>query len=117
MQRVQGVYSPLVPDSEVCTRLVKWQKVAKLAEAPAEAGFSGGSAAPWSSVNNCTEGGTRRRLKLELRSRGFDGSDEEIAILLRGSGLIFGQGALIYRNGRLKETQNEPLQELWPGWL
>lgn len=117
VQRVQGVYSPLVPDSEVCTRLVKWQKVAKLAEAPAEAGFSGGNAAPWSSVNNCTEGGTRRRLKLELCSRGFDGSDEEIAILLRGSGLRFGQGALIYRNGRLKETQNEPLQELWPGWL
>ncbi|MBJ2555089.1 replication endonuclease, partial [Salmonella enterica subsp. enterica serovar Bareilly] len=27
VQRVQGVYSPLVPDSEVCTRLVKWQKV------------------------------------------------------------------------------------------
>ncbi|MDI5036035.1 hypothetical protein MJM43_31400, partial [Salmonella enterica subsp. enterica serovar Montevideo] len=42
------------PDSEVCTRLVKWQKVAKLAEASAEAGFSGGNAAPWSSVNNCT---------------------------------------------------------------
>lgn len=117
VQRVQGVYSPLVPDSEVCTRLVKWQKVAKLAEASAEAGFTGGTAAPWSSVNNCTEGGTRRRLKLELRSRGFEGSDEEIAILLRGSGLIFGQGALIYRNGRLKETRNEPLQELWPGWL
>ncbi|EML4683175.1 replication endonuclease [Citrobacter amalonaticus] len=117
VQRVQGVYSPLVPDSEVCTRLVKWQKVAKLAEASAEAGFTGGTAAPWSSVNNCTEGGTSRRLKLELRSRGFDGSDEEIAILLRGSGLRFGQGALIYRNGRLKETQNEPLQELWPGWL
>ncbi|EFM6015493.1 TPA: replication endonuclease [Escherichia coli] len=117
VQRVQGVYSPLIPDSEVCTRLVKWQKVAKLAEAPAEAGFSGGNAAPWSSVNNCTEGGTRRRLKLELCSRGFDGSDEEIAILLRGSGLRFGQGALIYRNERLKETQNEPLQELWPGWL
>lgn len=116
VQRVQGVYSPLVPDSEVCTRLVKWQRVAKLAEASAEAGFSGGTAAPWSSVNNCTEGGTRRRLKLELRSRGFDGSDEEIAILLRGSGLRYGQGALIYRNGRLKETRNEPLQELWPGW-
>ncbi|EMG8327503.1 replication endonuclease [Salmonella enterica] len=117
VQRVQGVYSPLVPDSEVCTRLVKWQKVAKLAEAPAEAGFSGGNAAPWSSVNNCTEDGTRRRLKLELRSRGFDGSDEEIGILKRGGGLRFGQSALIYRNGRLQEKQNEPMQELWPGWL
>ncbi|WP_410741702.1 replication endonuclease, partial [Citrobacter freundii] len=117
VQRVQGVYSPLVPDSAVCTRLVKWQKVAKLAEAPAEAGFSGGNAAPWSSVNNCTEGGTRRRLKLELRSRGFDGSDDEIAILIRGSGLRFGQVALIYRNGRLQETRSEPMHELWPGWL
>ncbi|EAX3816684.1 replication endonuclease [Salmonella enterica] len=117
VQRVQGVYSPLVPDSEVCTRLVKWQKVAKLTEASAEAGFSGGNAAPWSSVNNCTEGGTRRRLKLELRSRGFDGSDEEIDILKRGGGLRFGQSALIYRNGRLQEKQNEPMQELWPGWL
>lgn len=117
VQRVQGVYSPLVPDSAVCTRLVKWQKVAKLAEAPAEAGFSGGNAAPWSSVNNCTEGGTRRRLKLELRSRGFEGSDDEIAILMRGSGLRFGQVALIYRNGRLQETRNEPTHELWPGWL
>ncbi|HCW3132599.1 replication endonuclease [Citrobacter freundii] len=117
VQRVQGVYSPLVPDSAVCTRLVKWQKVAKLAEAPAEAGFSGGNAAPWSSVNNCTEGGTRRRLKLELRSRGFEGSDDEIAILMRGSGLRFGPVALIYRNGRLQETRNEPTHELWPGWL
>ena len=117
MQRVQGVYSPLIPDSAVCTRLVKWQKVAKLAAAPAEAGFSGGNAAPWSSVNNCTEGGTRRRLKLELRSRGFDGSDDEIAILMRGSGLRFGQMALIYRNGRLQETRSEPMHEVWPGWL
>lgn len=40
VQRVQGIYSPLIPDSEVCTRLIKWQKVAKLAEASAEAGFS-----------------------------------------------------------------------------
>lgn len=46
VQRVQGIYSPLIPDSEFCTRLVKWQKVTKLAEAPAEAGFSGGSAPP-----------------------------------------------------------------------
>lgn len=47
VQRVQGVYSPLIPDSEVCTRLVKWQKVAKLAEASTEAGGAGGNAAPW----------------------------------------------------------------------
>ncbi|AUU82755.1 replication endonuclease [Leclercia sp. LSNIH1] len=116
VQRVQGIYSPLIPESEVCTRLMKWQKVAKLAEAPAEAGFSGGSAAPWSSVNNCTEGGTRRRLKLELNQRGFAGSDEEVDILLRGSGLIFGATALIYRHGRLQEKRRKPEEELWPGW-
>lgn len=116
VQRVQGIYSPLIPESEVCTRLMKWQKVAKLAEAPAEAGFSGGSAAPWSSVNNCTEGGTRRRLKLELNQRGFAGSDEEVDILLRGSGLIFGATALIYRHGRLQEKRSKPEEELWPGW-
>ncbi|MCE1910314.1 replication endonuclease, partial [Enterobacter hormaechei] len=98
------------------TRLVKWQKVAKLAEAPAEAGFSGGSAAPWSSVNNCTEGGTRRRLKLELNQRGFAGTDEEIDILKRGGGLKFGRSALIYRKGRLQEKRNNPENEQWPGW-
>jgi hypothetical protein len=116
VQRVQGIYSPLIPESEVCTRLVKWQKVAKLAAAPAEAGFSGGSAAPWSSVNNCTEGGTRRRLKLELNQRGFAGTDEEIDILKRGGGLKFGRSALIYREGRLQEKRNNPEDEQWPGW-
>lgn len=116
VQRVQGIYSPLIPESEVCTRLMKWQKVAKLAEAPAEAGFSGGSAAPWSSVNNCTEGGTRRRLKLELNQRGLSGNDEEVDILLRGSGIMFGSTALIYLNGRLQEKRSQPENELWPGW-
>lgn len=116
IQRVNGVYSPLVPDSEVCTRLIKWQKVAKLAEAPAEAAFDLDLKHPWSSVNNCTEGGTRRRLKLELNQRGFAGSDEEVDILLRGSGLIFGATALIYRHGRLQEKRSKPEEELWPGW-
>ncbi|MCP1116343.1 replication endonuclease, partial [Enterobacter bugandensis] len=92
------------------------QKVAKLAEAPAEAGFSGGSAAPWSSVNNCTEGGTRRRLKLELNQRGFAGTDDEIDILMRGGGLKFGRSALIFRDGKLKENRSRPEDEQWPGW-
>lgn len=116
VQRVQGIYSPLIPESEVCTRLMKWQKVAKLAEAPAEAGFSGGSAAPWSSVNNCTEGGTRRRLKLELNQRGFAGSDYELDILQRGGGLEFGNSALVFRGGRLQESRFKPQDEQWPGW-
>ncbi|MBE5254154.1 replication endonuclease [Mixta mediterraneensis] len=115
IQRVQGIYSPQFPDSEVVTRLVKWEKVAKLAEASAEAGFSGGNAAPWSSVNNCT-GPERRRLKLELKSRGFEGGDEEIDILLRGSSLSYcAETALIYKNGRLSEKIPHSEDELWPG--
>ncbi|HAV6910493.1 TPA: replication endonuclease, partial [Cronobacter sakazakii] len=116
VQRVQGIYSPHVQGSEVATRLVKWAIVPKLAEASAEAGFSGGAAAPWSSVNNCT-GGTRRRLKIELQKRGFDGSDLEIDALLRGSSLALGYGrALIYRNGVLRERHPQPENESWPGW-
>ncbi|MGD8107788.1 replication endonuclease [Pantoea sp. FN0302] len=104
VQRIQGIYSPQIYGSEIPTRLVKWEKVAK-AEAPAEAGFSGGIAAPWSSVNNCT-GPQRRRLELELKSRGFDGSDEEIALLLRGANLDSGaKMKLFYQNGRLQEKR------------
>lgn len=116
VQRVQGVYSPLIPDSEVCTRLVKWQKVAKLAEASAEAAFDLDLKHPWSSVNNCTEGGTRRRLKLELNQRGFAGSDYELDILQRGGGLEFGNSPLVFRGGRLQESRFKPQDEQWPGW-
>ncbi|WP_270494327.1 replication endonuclease [Citrobacter gillenii] len=116
IQRVNGVYSPLVPDSEVCTRLIKWQKVAKLAEAPAEAAFDLDLKHPWSSVNNCTEGGARRRLKVELQSRGFDGSEENIDVLMRGAGLAYGGTSLFYRSGRLQERNNRPEDERWPGW-
>ncbi|MDI6433010.1 replication endonuclease [Cronobacter turicensis] len=116
VQRVQGIYSPHVQGSEVVTRLVKWAIVPKLAEASAEAGFSGGAAAPWSSVNNCT-GGTRRRLTIELQNRGFDGSDLEIDALLRGSSLALGAGkSLIYRKGQLQERMPQPQNETWPGW-
>ncbi|EOW6671106.1 replication endonuclease [Cronobacter dublinensis] len=116
VQRVQGIYSPHVQGSQVATRLVKWAIVPKLAEASAEAGFSGGAAAPWSSVNNCT-GGIRRRLTIELQNRGFDGSDLEIDVLLRGSSLALGSGkSLIYRKGRLQERMPQPQNETWPGW-
>lgn len=116
VQRVQGVYSPHVRDSEVCTRLVKWQKVAKLSEAPAEAGFDLDLNPPWSSVNNCTEGGTRRRLKMELISRGYEGTDYEVDILRRGGGLQYGQTALIFKNGALVEKRKRVEDEVWPGW-
>jgi len=116
VQRIQGIYSPLIPGSEVCTRLVKWEKVPKLAEAAAEAGFDLDLNSPWSSVNNCTEGGTRRRLKLELQSRGFDDSEENLNILMRGGGLAYGRTSLIYRSGQLQERQNRTEEVSWPGW-
>ncbi|EIZ9128720.1 replication endonuclease [Cronobacter turicensis] len=116
VQRIQGIYSPLIPGSEVCTRLVKWEKVPKLAEAAAEAGFDLDLNSPWSSVNNCT-GGTRRRLTIELQRRGFDGSDLEVDLLIRGSGLSLGAGrTLIYRNGELRERKSQPENTIWPGW-
>ncbi len=116
VQRVQGIYFLLIPDSELCTRLVKWQKVAKLAEAPAEAGFSRAVGAAWNSVNNCIEGGTRRRLKLDLHSRGFSGSDEDVDILMRVIGLTYGRTSLIFRGGHLREQRSKQENEIWPGW-
>ncbi|MGD8163359.1 replication endonuclease [Pantoea sp. FN0307] len=102
VQRIQGIYSPQIRGSEIPTRLVKWEKVAK-AEASAEAGFSGGSAAPWSSVNNCTHA-QRHRLTGALQRRGVAGSDRDIAVLMRGGRLLIsGRNYLIYRNGRLTE--------------
>lgn len=84
---------------------MKWEKVAKLAEASAETGFSGGIAAPWSSVNNCT-GPQRRRLELELKARGFEGREEEFNLLFRGCSLNSGaRMRLFYRNGRLQEKK------------
>ncbi|HEY3982691.1 replication endonuclease [Cedecea sp.] len=116
VQRVQGIYSPHVSDSEIVTRLVKWDRVPKLAEAQAEAAFDPDLNHPWSSVNNCTEG-TRRRLTLELNRRGFQATDEQIAILMRGSGLVMSPGAsLCYRNGRLDEKRLRAEDEGWPGW-
>ncbi|KAA7421133.1 replication endonuclease, partial [Salmonella enterica subsp. enterica serovar Lubbock] len=81
---IYGIWSPIA-EGKICTHAVKWKMVRKAVDVQ-EAAADQGACAPWSSVNNCTEGGTRRRLKLELRSRGFDGSDEEIDILERGGG-------------------------------
>ncbi|MBE4879127.1 replication endonuclease [Enterobacter cloacae complex sp. P39RS] len=114
--RVKGVFSPVVgAGSPILTRLTKWKIVPKLTADQAVA-VSGANAPPRSSVNNCTEGGTRRRLKLELNQRGVAGTDEEIDILKRGGGLKFGRSALIYREGRLQEKRNNPEDEQWPGW-
>nr|WP_253260261.1 replication endonuclease [Pectobacterium odoriferum] len=117
VQRIQGVYSPLLGTaSEVVTRLVKWGIVPKLAVAPAEAGFSGGSAAPWSSVNNCTQG-NRRRLSELLKVRGFSGENEQVSILLRGGNLSLGGGRMLrMANGQLNEYEKSTDSELWDGW-
>ncbi|CDH06104.1 Replication gene A protein (GpA) (modular protein) [Xenorhabdus bovienii str. oregonense] len=61
VQRISGIYSPrLGESSSFITRTVKWKIVPKSSATPAGDGFgvssnSGGSAASWSSVNNCTE--------------------------------------------------------------
>lgn len=120
VQRIQGIYSPLLGlESLICTRLVKWQIVPKLAESAAQAGglaFSGGNAAARSSVNNCTPE-HRHRLSQELRSRGFIGDEEEIAILERGSSLKFyGDRSVRLNNGRLEEVAPRPEHQRWPGW-
>lgn len=117
VQRITGIYSPGLGDaSAVCTRLVKWTIVPKLAESAAEAGLPGGTAAPWSSVNNCTPEDWRR-LSRELQRRGFAGDQFEMDILARGSALrIYGDRVLKMRNGRLEEMGGNPACELWPGW-
>lgn len=84
VQRVQGIYSPLVGrSSEVETRLVKWAIVPKLAASEAAAAFYGGPAAPWSSVNNCTQS-TITELKKGLGIQHQDG-DQMAKALLRGN--------------------------------
>ncbi|WP_145538994.1 replication endonuclease [Yersinia kristensenii] len=120
VKRVLGIYSPLLgEDSAVCTRLVKWQIVPKLAESAAQAGglaFSGGNAAARSSVNNCTPE-SRQRLTQELRSRGLIGDEHEIAILERGSSLkVYGDRSVRLNNGRLEEVAPRPEHQRWPGW-
>ena len=114
--RVKGVFSPAVGmDVPILTRITKWKIVPKLA-ADQAAAVSGANAPPRSSVNNCTDGEAPWRLKSDLNQRGVVGSDEEIAILMRGSGLMYGRGTLIYRNGRLQEKQHDSSSQRWPGW-
>lgn len=114
--RVKGVFSPSVGmDTPILTRLMQWKIVPKLAADQAVA-VSGANASPRSSVNNCTEL-DRKRLEVELIARGFDGSADEICVLLRGSGLSMGgERMLAYSKGRLTERGGETENEIWPGW-
>lgn len=60
VQRVSGVYSPLIGDeSNYITRVTKWQLVAKDTKAAEGGGLDFDP--PWSSVNNCTQ--ARRTIK------------------------------------------------------
>ena len=117
VQRVQGVYSPLLGvASEVVTRSVKWNIVPKLAVASAEAGFAVDLNPAWSSVNNCTQG-NRRRLSELLKLRGFSGENEQVSILLRGGNLsVGGDRMLRMANGQLNEYEKSTDCELWDGW-
>jgi len=84
VQRVQGIYSPLVGrSSEVETRLIKWAIVPKLAASEAADAFPGGPAAPWSSVNNCTQS-TISEIKKGIGIQSQDG-DQMAKALLRGN--------------------------------
>ncbi|HHE5357375.1 TPA: replication endonuclease, partial [Klebsiella pneumoniae] len=53
----------------------------------------------------------RLQLEIELKSRGFDGSETEIDLLLRGGSIPSGAGLrLFYRNQRLQEDDK------WRQW-
>ncbi|MGC6387248.1 replication endonuclease [Ewingella sp. S1.OA.A_B6] len=102
VQRVQGIYSPLVGrGSEVETRLVKWAIVPKLAASEAAAAFPGGPAAPWSSVNNCTQS-TITALKKGFGIQHQDG-DQMAKALLRGNIVrLDDESEMVLRDGELR---------------
>ncbi|MEQ1968679.1 replication endonuclease [Xenorhabdus nematophila] len=60
VNRIQGICSPFISAPFVCTRIHEWKIVPKQSKSLVQQGegfdFSGGAAAPWSSVNNCTGG-------------------------------------------------------------
>ena len=102
VQRVQGIYSPLVGrGSEVETRLVKWAIVPKLAASEAAAAFPGGPAAPWSSVNNCTQS-TISEIKKGIGIQSQDG-DQMAKALLRGNIVRLDEDTeMILRDGEVR---------------
>ena len=57
VKRVNGVISPIIGDSSVvCTRPIRWKIIPKMSLCDRrESSVSGRIAAPWSSVNNCTQ--------------------------------------------------------------
>lgn len=102
VQRVQGIYSPLLGSgSEVETRLVKWAIVPKLAASEAAAAVPGGPAAPWSSVNNCTQS-TITELKKGIGIQHQDG-DQMAKALLRGNIVrLDDETEMILRDGEVR---------------
>ena len=103
---IKGVYAtPVGEDTPISTRLAQWKIVPKRAVDLA-VDFKDAPASSRSSVNNCT-GPQRRRLELELKARGFEGSEEEIRLLVSGCSLDAGSKMrLFYRSGRLQEDDH-----------
>lgn len=131
--RIKGLFSSEVgKGTPILTRVKQWKIVPALA-ADKAAAVSGVSAAPRSSVNNCTgrahgiddntDSGVAERLITELKARGFGmwGSSnglrspdfdtqslrETAELLLRGCRFNAGSGMSLHlQNGRLVETEN-----------
>lgn len=102
VQRVQGIYSPLEgKGSEVETRLVKWAIVPKLAASEAAAVFPGGPAAPWSSVNNCTQS-TITELQKGLGIQHQDGEQMAKALLRGNIVRLDDETEMILRDGEVR---------------
>ncbi|WP_370276877.1 replication endonuclease [Xenorhabdus bovienii] len=120
--RIKGVFSPLVGmDTPILTRLKTWQIVPKLAEASAEVAFSGASAPPRSSVNNCTGlsgtvSGSREGLIEKIidyaDSVGMDFSRFMAKSLIMGGKIsIGGQPFKLWTNGSFIPMESERQKE------
>ncbi len=110
VQRISGVYSPVVgDDSNYITRLTKWQLVAK--EKPAAAGGGLDFDPPWSSVNNCTQArstisGEKKKISkvvADIQSTGREISQAEAEKMISGSGIVIdGREITLLPDGQLR---------------
>lgn len=77
VSRISGVYSPFSPRDIIYTRTVEYKIVPKLKASTDEAfDVSGGIAAPWSSVNNCTREPLQDEKSPVLRAVIYDSSGQ-----------------------------------------
>ncbi|MBD1229502.1 replication endonuclease, partial [Xenorhabdus griffiniae] len=116
--RIKGVFSM---DTPILTRLKSWKIVPKLAEASAEAGFSGAPAPPRSSVNNCSGGsGTVNGSSEGLIEKIIDYADSvgmdfsrfmAKSLIMAGKISIDGQPFKSWTNGSFIPMESERQQE------